>query len=349
MSTLRPVRDGGEAYLEPEGLQEPIQRVLRGVVARVEASQEIRAGDPHLGGELLHAHRSNNFAKRDLKRNFLSRRFEQFDRIAVLILDLDLLAARSGLHVVSKTNAGLLQRVDERREIIHTKHDTIPPARVLLLTARHRPGSGGLWTAQQERRVPERDAGERRKLLMLQREAQLCRVERDRADDILRLISDAMHELDERVLAGALLVSLLCRFDRSRHLFFSLRPCGAGEELLRSGTRSRGLKEDVQGSGHETPAGADGAPVAPDGRMDRITMKPSRSDTSAAARTIRAAPHIQSVRRIGDDRIKLQRAFNAFDRWGRYRAIVQFAAFFTNVWALVSLTDGKAAATPRTS
>src|SRR3954471_17898203 len=53
----------------------------------------------------------------------LSRRFEELDRIAVRILDLDLLAARPGLHVVSKTNAGPLQRFDERLEIVHPQHD----------------------------------------------------------------------------------------------------------------------------------------------------------------------------------------------------------------------------------
>jgi hypothetical protein len=58
------------------------------------------------------------------------------------------------------------------------------------------------------------------------------------------------------------------------------------------------------------------------------------------ALTTRAAPQIQSIRRIGDDPVKLERAFDAFDWWGRYRAVVQFAAFCTNVWALVSLAKG---------
>jgi hypothetical protein len=39
--------------------------------------------------------------------------FEQLDRIAVGILDLDLLAARSRLHLIAKAQAGLLQRLDE--------------------------------------------------------------------------------------------------------------------------------------------------------------------------------------------------------------------------------------------
>ena len=46
-------------------------------MAWVEGPQEIRAGHPYLGRELLHAHRSNNLAKRDLKRNLFVDRSEQ--------------------------------------------------------------------------------------------------------------------------------------------------------------------------------------------------------------------------------------------------------------------------------
>ncbi len=46
-------------------------------MSRVESPQEIRAGHPDLGRELLHAHRSNNFAKSDLKWNVLVDRCEQ--------------------------------------------------------------------------------------------------------------------------------------------------------------------------------------------------------------------------------------------------------------------------------
>jgi len=46
-------------------------------VTRVDGPQEIRAGHPDLGRELLHAHGSNNLAKRDLKWNLLVDRSEQ--------------------------------------------------------------------------------------------------------------------------------------------------------------------------------------------------------------------------------------------------------------------------------
>ena len=64
------------------------------------------------------------------------------------------------------------------------------------------------------------------------------------------------------------------------------------------------------------------------------------------ALTAQAAPQIRSIRRVGDNPIELQRAFNAFDWWGRYRTAAQFAAFCANIWALVSLTDGNAGDSP---
>jgi hypothetical protein len=67
---------------------------------------------------------------------------------------------------------------------------------------------------------------------------------------------------------------------------------------------------------------------------------------SGLALTTQAAPHIRSIRRIGDDPVKLRRAFDAFDWWGRYRAVVQFAAFCTNVWALARLERDAVPQTP---
>ena len=134
-----------------------------------------------------------------LRSPILSRGLEQLDRIAIRILDLDLLAARPGLHVVPKTEAGLLQGLDERGKIVDPQHDTVPSARFLLLTVRHRPRSGRLWTAEQNVRVAERDVGKRGKLLVFEREAQMCRVERDRASHVSDLISDTVHALDERM------------------------------------------------------------------------------------------------------------------------------------------------------
>src|SRR3977135_4027403 len=52
----------------------------------------------------------------------LARRFEQFDRVAVGVFDLDLLAAGPCLHVVPEMEAGFLQGVNERGKISHPKH-----------------------------------------------------------------------------------------------------------------------------------------------------------------------------------------------------------------------------------
>src|SRR6185436_11853228 len=54
-------------------------------------------------------------------------RLEQFHRIAVGVFDLDLAAARSGLHVVSKMNARRLQLLDPCRQVAHLKNEPIPP------------------------------------------------------------------------------------------------------------------------------------------------------------------------------------------------------------------------------
>ncbi|MEX2273101.1 MAG: hypothetical protein WD690_16640 [Vicinamibacterales bacterium] len=151
----------------------------------------------------------------------LSRRLKQLDRIAVWILDLDLFAARTRLDVIPKTDVGSLQGLDERWKMVDPKHDTIPSAGFLLVAIRHRPRSRCSWTAEQDPGVAERDAGKCGKLLVFEREAKMCRVERDRASDVLDLIPDAVHALNECVPSTALLLSGLGCFSRSRHLFFS--------------------------------------------------------------------------------------------------------------------------------
>ena len=53
--------------------------------------------------------------------------------------------------------------------------------------------------------------------------------------------------------------------------------------------------------------------------------------------TTQAAPQMLSLRRIGDDRKKLRRAFRQFDHWGGIRAVFQILAFGMHLWALASL------------
>ena len=129
--------------------------------------------------------------------NRLSRGLEQLDGIAIGIFDLDLLAARPRLHVVPKMETGSLQRLDERWKIVDPKHDAVPSAGFLRLTVRHRARSGCSRTAEQNLRIAERNARERRELLVYEHEAEVGRVEGDRSSDVFDLISDAVHAMDE--------------------------------------------------------------------------------------------------------------------------------------------------------
>ncbi|MGZ4934071.1 MAG: hypothetical protein ACXV49_06190 [Halobacteriota archaeon] len=53
--------------------------------------------------------------------------------------------------------------------------------------------------------------------------------------------------------------------------------------------------------------------------------------------TVKAAPIMMSVRRIGDDTSALQKAFDGFRRWGNLRGVFQILAFVANVWALLAV------------
>jgi hypothetical protein len=53
--------------------------------------------------------------------------------------------------------------------------------------------------------------------------------------------------------------------------------------------------------------------------------------------TIKAAPIMMSLRRIGDDISALQKAFDGFRRWGNMRGAFQILAFLAIVWALVAV------------
>jgi hypothetical protein len=52
--------------------------------------------------------------------------------------------------------------------------------------------------------------------------------------------------------------------------------------------------------------------------------------------TLKAAPIIMSLRRIGDDPAALKHAFNGFMQWGNVRGVFQVMAFLANIWALVA-------------
>ncbi|HEV8580373.1 MAG TPA: hypothetical protein VGX68_14995 [Thermoanaerobaculia bacterium] len=53
--------------------------------------------------------------------------------------------------------------------------------------------------------------------------------------------------------------------------------------------------------------------------------------------TLRAAPFMLSLKRIGEDRQQLESAFRGFERWSRFRAVAQVLAFLASLWLLVQL------------
>jgi hypothetical protein len=69
----------------------------------------------------------------------LSRWFEQLDRVAVRILDLNLASARASFHLIPEADASILQGRDARLKIRNAQHDTVPTTRFLALTVRQRP------------------------------------------------------------------------------------------------------------------------------------------------------------------------------------------------------------------
>jgi hypothetical protein len=78
----------------------------------------------------------------------LSSWLEHLDWISVRILDLDLAAAGTSLHLVAKSDARFLQRINLSGKISHPQHHSIPSAWFLGFTTRHRTRSGCPRSAQ---------------------------------------------------------------------------------------------------------------------------------------------------------------------------------------------------------
>ncbi|HYC19361.1 MAG TPA: hypothetical protein VEF35_01910 [Candidatus Bathyarchaeia archaeon] len=53
--------------------------------------------------------------------------------------------------------------------------------------------------------------------------------------------------------------------------------------------------------------------------------------------TVKAAPIMMSLRRIGDEASALQKALDGFRRWGNVRGAFQILAFLANLWALLAV------------
>src|SRR5262249_9046714 len=90
-----------------------------------------------------------NAARQSTARSRLSRRLKELDRIAVGVFDLDLPAARAGLHLVAEAQSRLFQRRDAPRQIRNLQHHTIPAAGLLTATVRQRARSRRARTAEE--------------------------------------------------------------------------------------------------------------------------------------------------------------------------------------------------------
>ena len=68
------------------------------------------------------------------------RRLEEFDWVSIGIEQLDLLTAGTSDDVASEGDTRPAKCGDDRCEIVDGEHQSIPTARLLLLTVGHRPG-----------------------------------------------------------------------------------------------------------------------------------------------------------------------------------------------------------------
>src|SRR5262245_50932399 len=91
------------------------------------------------------------------------------------------------------------QLLDQRGKIGDTQDDSIPAAWLLALAAGHPSRAGRSRTAEQEVKRSERDIGEGREFLVLERESEVLGVELGGATYIADLIPNAVEGLDQAV------------------------------------------------------------------------------------------------------------------------------------------------------
>jgi hypothetical protein len=127
---------------------------------------------------------------------WLSSWLEQFDGIAIGIFDLNLSASGTGLHVIAKRHAGVLERVDLRRQIRDAEDHSIPSARLLGFAAGQRARARCSRPTEQQPEISERYARKSGKLLMFQSEAEMVGVEGRGPRDICHLVTDAVQTED---------------------------------------------------------------------------------------------------------------------------------------------------------
>jgi hypothetical protein len=65
----------------------------------------------------------------------LSSRLEEFDRISVRIVQLDLPAAGTSLHLIAKPHSRVFQDIDHAQKVAHSQNDAVPSSRRLSFAA----------------------------------------------------------------------------------------------------------------------------------------------------------------------------------------------------------------------
>src|SRR5262249_30103317 len=125
-------------------------------------------------------------------------RFEQFNRITIRVLQLNLFAARANFHFVAEMQAGLLERLDLFLEVRHLQHDAIPSPCPLAAPVRHRTGARCVRPAESQFQFADCYQGECRRTRLIQFEAELACIERDCARDIFDLIANSPETCSER-------------------------------------------------------------------------------------------------------------------------------------------------------
>src|SRR3954452_4034810 len=122
---------------------------------------------------------------------------EKLNRVAIRILQQDLLAARSDFHLIAKMQSRRFQNLDPSGQVGDLENDTVPPARLLAMSVGHRTRTRCARATENQLEMAARNLSEGGQILELELEAELLCIEVRRATDILDLISDtpqASHE-----------------------------------------------------------------------------------------------------------------------------------------------------------
>src|SRR5438094_10319490 len=127
----------------------------------------------------------------------MTSRLEQFDRVAIGILQQNLSSAGTGLHCIAESETGLFELLDPGGKILHLKNHPIPATGLLRLPVRHWAGTRRSRTAQDQLQIAARNLAKSGEVLNIQMETELVDIEIGGTSDIADLVSDAPKAADE--------------------------------------------------------------------------------------------------------------------------------------------------------